>query len=425
MQNRKYWSTLLSIVLVAFGLRLWIAAQYQGLSSPPNAEANPDQADYEKLGWRLAKGDGFTREGGTPTAFRPPGTPVLIETVYVVCGRDYAAVRVVFCLVSALTCLAAGMLAAALFGNLAGLVAALLLALLPNHVYYAQHMLSEVPFALAITLACLWIVRSRPQRAYWVLDFGAGLMFGLAFLTRPQSAPCLPLLLLLALLGATRPRRAALQQFARVAAAFALVVLPWSLRNRIELGTFAPTTLGGHVFWGAHNPLVAADPERIGSWIPVEGLVDSAHPLPAEEPAAARAAWGYGLQFVRQHPGEIPRFLFWKLVRQYSPFQPTPNRLVYWTFAIAWLALGPLCLLGLLVGWWRARGRMLVLLVPLCSTLVAGLVFYGAGRFRDADAGLYVVCAAAALTVWAPRSWKEWAGEAPSVVEQASARLQS
>jgi 4-amino-4-deoxy-L-arabinose transferase-like glycosyltransferase len=390
MSRRGYWSTLAAIVLVAFGLRLWVAAHYQGLSSPPDFEANPDQVDYENLGWRMAQGRGFSHADGTPTAFRPPGTPILIDAIYLVCGRDHAAVRVVFCLASALTCLAAGLLASALFGDFAGLTAALLLALLPNHFYYAQHMLSEAPFALAITLACLWSVRRRA--------LGAGLMFGVAFLTRPQSALCIPLLFLLALREAPEARRAALLHFARVAAVFALVVLPWSVRNKIQLGTFAPTTLSGHVFWGAHNPVVAADPTRVGAWIPVEGLVDAQHPLPAPELEASRAAWSYGLGFLREHPGEIPRFLFWKLVRQYSAFQWTPNRLVYWTFAAGWLALGPLCLFGIWIGWRRARGPTLLVLVPLVSTLVTGLVFYGSGRFRDADAGLYVVFAAAALT---------------------------
>jgi 4-amino-4-deoxy-L-arabinose transferase-like glycosyltransferase len=411
MPPRKFWLTLAAIVVAAFCLRLAIAAEYQGLSSPPDAGANPDQVDYEALGWRLAAGAGFSRENGTPTAFRPPGTPILIETVYIVFGRNRAAVRVVFCLVSALTCLVAGLLAAEAFGNLAGLVAALLLALLPNHVYYAQHMLSEAPYALAIAVACLWVALSRQERGYWVFDLGAGLMFGLAFLTRPQAALCMPLLALLALLGATRSRRSALLQFARLSAVFALVVVPWSVRNQLELGTWAPTTSSGHVFWGSHNPVVAADPERVGGWIPVEGLVDAQHSLPEGEAAAASAAWGFGLEFVRAHPGEIPRFLYWQLVRQYSPFQWTPNRLVYWTFAIAWLVIGPLCIAGIVIGWRKSRAHALLLLVPLASTLLTGLVFYGSGRFRDADAGLYVVFAAAALCARAPRSWKVWAGE--------------
>ena len=411
MPKRKFWSILIAIVVIAFVLRLGVAARFQGLSSPPKFSANPDQVDYDTLGWRLAKGEGFTHADGSPTAFRPPGTPAVIGMVYLVFGQNRAAVRVVFCLLSALTCLAAGLLAAEVFGNLAGLVAALLLALLPNHFYYGQHMLSEAPFALEITLACLWLVLARREGAHSFLDLGAGLMFGLACLTRPQASLCMPLLALLAVLGTTRSRRAALLQFARMAAAFALVVLPWSVRNQIELGTLAPTTLSGNVFWGAHNPVVAADPDHVGSWIPVEGLVDAQHPLPAGEVAAASAAWGYGLGFVREHPGEIPRFLYWKLVRHFSPFQWTENRSVYWSFALGWLVLGPLAIAGIVIGWRRTRANMLLLLVAPASTLVTGLVFYGSGRFRDADAGLYVVLAAAALTACAPRSWKLWAGE--------------
>lgn len=409
MPSRNFWWTLVAISVLAFGLRLGIAAYYQGLSSPPDFEANPDQVDYESLGWRLAAGDGFSHADGTPTAFRAPGTPVLIETIYIVFGRDRAAVRVVFCLLSALTCLVAGMLAAEIFGSLAGLFAAGVLALLPNHAYYAQHMLSETPYALAISVACLWLVLSRQERGFWLFDLGAGGMFAVAFLTRPQSALCLPFLALIALLWPTRSRAAALAQFARMAAVFALIVVPWCVRNEVQLGTFAPTTLTGHVFWGAHNEKVAADPDHVGSWVTTESLVDAQHPLPEGEVERGRTAWKYGLDFVRAHPGEIPRFLFWKLVRQYSPFQWTPNRFVYWSFALAWLVVGPLALAGIWLGWRSARSNVLLLLVPLASTFVTGLVFYGAGRFRDAEAGLYAVLAAAALAHFAPLAWKRWA----------------
>ena len=87
MRPRTFWWTLAAIVLVAFGLRLGVAARFQGLSSPPDFDANPDQVDYENLGWRLCEGRGFSRADGTPTAFRPPGTPFLIAAVYEVCGR--------------------------------------------------------------------------------------------------------------------------------------------------------------------------------------------------------------------------------------------------------------------------------------------------------------------------------------------------
>jgi 4-amino-4-deoxy-L-arabinose transferase-like glycosyltransferase len=400
--SRRFWFWLLALTLVAFALRLCVAAHFQGLSSPPDVEANPDQADYEALGWRLASGQGFSRADGSPTGFRPPGTPVLIAAIYLVCGHDHAAVRVTFCLLSALTCLVAGLLARRLFGGFAGLLAAGLLALLPNHLYYAQHMLSETPYAFAIALACLCLLRASP-----LADLGAGLLFGFALLTRPQSALCLPFLLLLALCARGAERRAELARFARVAAVAALLVVPWMVRNRVELGTFAPTTLSGHVFWGAHNPVIAADPERAGSWMLTDTLVDAQHPLPSGEAAAAAAAWRYGIEFLREHPGEIPHLLWRKFVGQYSAFQWTPNRLVYWTFAIAWLVVGPLAVVGIWIGWRRSRREVLLLLVPIASTLVTGLVFYGTGRFRDAEAGIYVVFAAGALAALVPRSYRD------------------
>ena len=79
MPRARFGWTLVAIAVLALCVRLWVAAEFQGLSSPPDAGANPDQVDYEALGWRLASGAGFSRADGSPTAFRPPGTPVLIE----------------------------------------------------------------------------------------------------------------------------------------------------------------------------------------------------------------------------------------------------------------------------------------------------------------------------------------------------------
>ncbi len=405
MSDRRFWLALLLIALAAFGVRLAVAARFQGLSTPPKAAANPDQVDYEEFGWQLASGQGYTRADGTPTACRPPGTSVALVPAYALFGHDYAAARVEFSLLSALACVASGLLAAAVFGRAAGVLAALLLACLPNHFYYAQHFLSEVPYSLAIALAVACAVRSHARGGSWGLDLGAGLLLAAAMLTRPQASLCLPLAALLVLGADAAARKPALLQFARTALGCALLVGPWMLRNHEVIGTANLSTLSGHVFWGAHNATVLHEPGLVGSWIPIDSLIDAEHPMPKGEAERAAAAWRYGMQFVREHAAEMPVLVFWKLVRQYSPFSETSNRGVYWSFALSWIALAPLIVVGIVRGLRRARAATLFVLLPMLSTLAIGVVFYGAVRFRDGDASLYVVLAALALAGLLPQRW--------------------
>jgi len=93
----------LAACAAALAVRLLAIALFQGLAAPPDRHAQPDQIDYEATGWELASGHGFAI-AGQPSWFRPPGTSFLIAAVYLVAGRSWAALRIVFALLSALTC---------------------------------------------------------------------------------------------------------------------------------------------------------------------------------------------------------------------------------------------------------------------------------------------------------------------------------
>ncbi len=401
---------LLAIAAAAFALRIGVAAKFQGLSAPPDAESNPDQLDYELFAWRLACGEGYTLSDGTPTARRPPGTSMTLLPIYALFGRDYAAARVWFAAISAGSCLLSGLIAFELFGAIAALLAALAVALLPGHFYYSMHFLSEVPYGFFIALTCWFgirLLRRVDDKRPWVAaSLATGLCFGAALLTRPQVAFAGLVVLVGALLSPQVRRMARLRAVVVVGLASTLLLVPWVVRNQQQLGKATLSTIGGFTFWGANNALLAADPELVGSWMPIEPLIDADHPLDGTELENDAACWRYGVDYLKQHQGDLPRLLAMKVVRHFSAFRTTTNRAVYWSFAASWLVVGPLALLGLLWCWWRRRAALVVVLAPVASTLLTALLFYGSIRFRDADAALYVVPAAALLASWLPARWQ-------------------
>ena len=101
------------ILLLLFGIalvcRLGAATLVESLNESPRPGS--DDAEYDSYAWNLAQGRGF--RGLSPdvldqnhlTAYRPPGTSVVWAGVYTLFGHSYAAVRVLHCVVGALTVL--------------------------------------------------------------------------------------------------------------------------------------------------------------------------------------------------------------------------------------------------------------------------------------------------------------------------------
>jgi 4-amino-4-deoxy-L-arabinose transferase-like glycosyltransferase len=398
MSRRRFLWLLVALTAFAFVVRIAVAAHFQGLAEPPDAASNPDQIDYERFGWHLANGQGYTLASGVPTARRPPGTSFALLVPYLLAGHSFAAARIWFCLLSAATCALTGLIAAELFGLATGLVAAAALALDPAHFYYSMHFLSEVPYGFAITITVLLAARWLRGAPSWRLAAGAGLAFGFALLTRPQVFFAGPLALLA--FACARPLRQGVRvrQVALATALAAAVVVPWLVRNDAAVGRMTISTIGGFTFWGANNAVIAAQPRAIGSWMPVDTLIDRNHRLDGTEVENDRAAWRYGLDYLRSHPGDVPRLLMMKVVRHFSAFPRTDNQAVRWSLALAWLATAPLLLAGGVLALRRRVGAVLLVLLPCVSTLLTALVFYGSIRFRDADVALFVIPAAAAFT---------------------------
>jgi 4-amino-4-deoxy-L-arabinose transferase-like glycosyltransferase len=391
------------ICLLALCLRIGLTAHFVGLSTPPDAAAHPDQVDYERLTERLTAGLGYTREDGTPTAFRAPGTALTLAPAYLVAGPDRAAGRIWFALLSAATCGLSGLLAARAFGPRAGLATATLLALHPGHAYYSLHFLSETPFAFWLTLAALLMDVHLRGTGSRIAATASGLALGLAVLTRPQALLILPLAVPLGLWYRGRlspPRRTGL---ALAGLGVLLVVGGWVGRNQVQLGHPVLSTVGGCTFWGAHNERIATEPAHAGSWVEVTALGASPALFEGPEVEVDRRCWEQGREYLSQDPGQLPRLLAWKLVRLVEPFPFSSNPLLDLAVGAAWLVHLPLLLLGLTL--LRRRDGLLfwTVVLPLLALLLTTLIFYGSARFRQGHAGLLIVPVGLAATVLVER----------------------
>ena len=385
------------LFLAALAIRLGVTAAFVGVGAPPDAGANPDQLDYEEIAFQLSQGNGFVLASGEPTARRPPGTSFTLLPVYWLFGRSYFAARVWFCLLSASTCLLVAWTASKCFGSAAGFAAGLLLAFYPGHFYYTMHLLSEPPYGFFLSLGCALTIASLGRRP-GVADALAGASYAAAVLTRPQVLLIIPIGLLMILILRPLRTKSCMQRFLLQSSVLLVCLSPWAARNLMVLGKPTLSTIGGIGFWGAHNEVVASDPQLQGMWMRVSDLESESYPVGGSEVEREEIMWHYGFEFLKRNPQVVPRLLAMKVFRFLTPFETTPNRAVYWTFASAWMLTLPLVLVGLWLAYRESVCCTMVLLAPILATLGTVLVFYGSIRFRDSVSPLLVIPAGITLS---------------------------
>jgi 4-amino-4-deoxy-L-arabinose transferase-like glycosyltransferase len=398
--RQRWW--LGALFLLALCVRLGVTARFQGFASPPDESGYPDQIEYDNLAHRLSQGQGYTEADGHATAFRSPGTSLALMPVYLLFGRDYTALRLWFCLLSAATVLPLAWFTGRAFGALAGLCAAAILALDPGHFYYAEHLVSEVPFCLFSTLACATALRAFTARAEgrrstgW--DATTGVLGAFATLARPQFVFVVGLFLLGALLA--RERRRLLPQVALQAAVFLACLSPWLVRNAVQLGSPTLSTISGYLFFGVHNEIAAAGPEW-GTWTRPDALMTADWPSSTDELEYDRRCWRAGLEFLRSRPELLPGLVYHKFRHMLSPIDPTDNVLLRRTWALSWLVSVPLLVGGGVLACRRNRLAFWILGAHIGGVLLLTLVFSGHVRHRHSANpqfdGLAGVCVAALL----------------------------
>jgi 4-amino-4-deoxy-L-arabinose transferase-like glycosyltransferase len=395
---KNYHFLLLIIFLVALALRLSFTIIFQGLSSPPDYDAQPDQVEYEQLAFHLSAEKGYSTPSGVPTAHRPPGTSLVLFPIYAVFGHSFVWGRLWFCFLSAITCLATAYLAKQCYGSLTAVVSAVWLAVYPGHFYYAMHFVSEGPYGLFITLACGFTLQAlNSMKSITGSDVIAGVGWGIAILIRPQIIFAVPIAWLFLFFSSHDRRRRNGVHLTVQTCLLISVLVPWGIRNVVVMGKPTLSTVGGYTFWGAHNETVLHDPHLRGSWVRTSDLVDEQHPITGTEIEREEAMWRYGFEFVNRNLAQMPTLVAMKIWRMVSPFSDTPNSAVFWAFAVGWLITMPFVLGGIVLGIQNNRDVTVILLIPILATFVSVIVFYGSERFRDSISPLFVIFAARAM----------------------------
>ncbi|MEX2225266.1 MAG: glycosyltransferase family 39 protein [Dehalococcoidia bacterium] len=198
-----------------------------------------DTVFYYASARALADAFEYRDQFGRFSAHWPPGYALTLAAAFFTAGPHLAVAKALNVAIGAATCVLVYAIGARAFGRAAGLLAALILALLPGHAFWSTLVMTETLFTfvflLCLYLLLTWTLDNHDARAWQLATLG--LLLGYATLIRAEAVLLAPLFVLLWL--AVLPRwRTPLRYGAIVCAAFAVVLGAWTVRNAVRFDDF-------------------------------------------------------------------------------------------------------------------------------------------------------------------------------------------
>jgi 4-amino-4-deoxy-L-arabinose transferase-like glycosyltransferase len=307
----------------------------------------------------------------------------------------YALARLGQLCYGALTCGLIYLLTRRVFGNAAAIIAGVLAALFAPSIFNEGELL-DTALATFLTAAFLYAflcTADRPTTARWL---GAGVLLGLAGITRPNLLLLIvPSVILLVLWQRGVQARRAVAVSALVFVVGVAILLTFStLRNAINTGwhEFIPvSTNGGINLYTGNSPTAdgfSPIPAGIAwerswyEWKPLGWLTAS------QQDTFYR---GRAIQFWRQHPGRALALLVKKCYLFWNDYDVPNNISLDWGKAhsrvlralpLGFGVIGTLGLVGMLLGVRRNREALLLVLAVFTIMFSVVMVFV-AGRYRS------------------------------------------
>jgi hypothetical protein len=355
---------------------------------------------------------------GVPSAYTQPLYGWFLALLYWVLARNWLVVGLAQILVAACTAIVVLFAGRRFLTPGTALVGAVVATLNPYLIWHDIHVNREILdqlLAAGIFLLALVMVRRRSVASAALL----GAACGLATLGNTR------LLLLPLAVGVYAawglPRRRAIVLVGTVLAATAIVLAPWVVRNRIQVGCWAVTT-DAHALWKANN----VNTDRVlaaGGWIddvpPLAGapkltpeyeadIYTENHRIVRVDECAQESLYTRAtIHFWVHHPGEKLRLMVRATRMLWSPVQTrteggpqTASAVRRWIEAVWAIPIYLLALIGLFLVRRRVAALMAIFLVY--ETLEV-LVFAGATRYRITFDFVLALAAAATLSRAASR----------------------
>ena len=247
---------------------------------------------------------------GRPTAYWPVGYPAFLGLLFIVFGPSLFAARIANVFLYMGVLFLSYYIARKLFASeLTGRMTLLILSFYPNHIAYTSMLASEILllFLLLLGITLLIVLHHR----LW-LAIGAGVVFGLACLVKPQVI-FLPALFFAAYLVPNMRRKALSKNLTALVIVYislGITILPWQIRNYKVFNDFVFISNNSGI-----NSLVGNNPYATGAYVFNKKITAMLSDTRGEHERDVKART-IAVEYIVNHPLEVIELLpkkFWHL----------------------------------------------------------------------------------------------------------------
>ena len=388
-ERPRNWVLLVTIVMAALMVRCaFVLTRRAGLEFP-------DEVSYMAVAGNFLEGKGLIIDEDHQIV-RAPLYPLFLA----LCRQQFAAhevfaIRIIQCLIGALTCWLVYRLGRAAFNTETGEIAAVIAAVYPFFVFYCGLLLTETLFVfLFVLLLCSLARLSRSLGvgcAVWT-----GIVWGATVLLRASMLTFMPFLLPFWLILVKRRIRGVLCWIVCVLFGAATVV-PWVYRNyQVTDGKFVPTTLMvGPSLFEANSELATGGPAMdLVKW------PDEISEM--NEYERNRFLLRKAVEYMRHHPRRTVELAIEKLRRTWNTFPNFEGYRSRLYRAVSAASYGPVLAFAVigLIAFARPRRTALLLCVPVVYFTLMHSVFVGSTRYRTPLMPILMVFAACPLRAY-------------------------
>lgn len=365
-------------ITLIFSIVVFIVAASLGIRSG-NELRYPDEYDYHHLAQSIRSGEGYSISPGVPTAFRPPGWPIVLSAIYSVSPQPLAA-KVLNAI--ALACVAWLLsIAVARVVPEGRMFAPILTLLYPVGLYTASTLYPQT-FGTLLFVTILLLLHGEERN---LLKTGiAGILFGALVLTIPAFLLLSPIILAgMFLTRLQEPPRLVVRSVLFLLCA-GFVIAPWTLRNARVFDRFIPISTNSGI------NLLLGNSENTG---PNQGVnVDISHYIGETAGMREDEKDAYfkncALSWIRSNPADATRLYVLK-VFNYFNFRNemfVQSEASRWRSIVLFLSYYPLLLLAVLrllaFRVYRSSPFELSLYLLYFGNAFASAIFFTRIRFR-------------------------------------------